>query len=32
MAIEGMVRQQMLHRLYAEHHGWLNGWLRRQLG
>lgn len=32
MAIEGMVRQQMLHRLYAEHNGWLNGWLRRQLG
>ncbi|WAE52577.1 sigma-70 family RNA polymerase sigma factor [Stutzerimonas frequens] len=32
MATEGMLRQQMLHRLYADHHGWLNGWLRRQLG
>jgi len=27
-----MLRQQMLHRFYADHHGWLNGWLRRQLG
>ncbi|MGE4405644.1 sigma-70 family RNA polymerase sigma factor [Pseudomonas sp.] len=32
MATEGMVRQQLLHRLYVDHHGWLNGWLRRQLG
>lgn len=32
MATEGMLRQQMLHRFYADHHGWLNGWLRRQLG
>ena len=22
----------MLHQFYAEHHGWLNGWLCRQLG
>ena len=21
-----------LHRLYSEHHGWLNGWLRMRLG
>ncbi|MBE7373299.1 sigma-70 family RNA polymerase sigma factor [Pseudomonas lopnurensis] len=32
MATEGMVRQQLLHRLYVDHHGWLNGWLRRHLG
>ncbi len=32
MATEGTLRQQMLHRFYADHHGWLNGWLRRQLG
>lgn len=32
MATEGMVRQQMLHRLYVDHSGWLNGWLRRRLG
>lgn len=32
MATEGMLRQRMLHRFYADHHGWLNGWLRRQLG
>lgn len=23
---------QKLHRIYAEHHGWLFGWLRRRLG
>lgn len=33
MATEGMVQQQQLvHRLYIDHQGWLNGWLRRQLG
>ncbi|MCF7200723.1 sigma-70 family RNA polymerase sigma factor [Pseudomonas oligotrophica] len=32
MASEGILRQQALHRLYAENSGWLNGWLRRQLG
>lgn len=32
MATEGMVRQQLVHRLYVDHQGWLNGWLRRQLG
>ena len=32
MATEGMVRQQWVHRLYVDHQGWLNGWLRRQLG
>ncbi|WP_312703443.1 sigma-70 family RNA polymerase sigma factor [Stutzerimonas nitrititolerans] len=32
MATEGMLRQQLLHRLYVDHQGWLNGWLRRQLG
>ncbi|HAQ24387.1 MAG TPA: RNA polymerase subunit sigma, partial [Pseudomonas sp.] len=31
MATEGMLRQQLLHRLYVDHQGWLNGWLRRQL-
>lgn len=24
--------QDDVHRLYAEHHGWLNGWLRKKLG
>ena len=23
--------QQQLHELYSDHHGWLNGWLRRRL-
>ncbi|HCJ29517.1 MAG TPA: RNA polymerase subunit sigma [Pseudomonas sp.] len=32
MATEGMVRQQLVHRLYVDHQGWLNSWLRRQLG
>ncbi|MCQ4313950.1 sigma-70 family RNA polymerase sigma factor [Pseudomonas stutzeri] len=32
MATEGLVRQQLVHRLYVDHQGWLNGWLRRQLG
>lgn len=32
MAAEGVVRQQLVHRLYVDHQGWLNGWLRRQLG
>lgn len=32
MATEGLLRQQLLHRLYVDHQGWLNGWLRRQLG
>ncbi|MEK0361677.1 sigma-70 family RNA polymerase sigma factor [Pseudomonas sp. CBC3] len=32
MATQGMVRQQLVHRLYVDHQGWLNGWLRRQLG
>jgi RNA polymerase sigma-70 factor (ECF subfamily) len=33
MATEGMVQQhQLVHRLYVDHQGWLNGWLRRQLG
>ncbi|AHL77541.1 RNA polymerase sigma factor FecI [Stutzerimonas stutzeri] len=32
MAIEGMVRHPLVHRLYVDHQGWLNGWLRRQLG
>lgn len=32
MATEGMVRQRLMHRLYVDHQGWLNGWLRRQLG
>lgn len=25
-------QQHALHNLYDEHHGWLNGWLRRRLG
>ncbi len=33
MATEGMVQQhQLVHRLYVDHQGWLNGWLRGQLG
>ncbi len=32
MAADGLVRQQVVHRLYVDHQGWLNGWLRRQLG
>ncbi|WP_407293850.1 sigma-70 family RNA polymerase sigma factor [Stutzerimonas zhaodongensis] len=32
MASDGLVRQQLVHRLYVDHLGWLNGWLRRQLG
>jgi len=33
MATEGVVRQhQLVHRLYVDHQGWLNGWFRRQLG
>ncbi len=32
MATEGMVRHPLAHRLYVDHQGWLNGWLRRQLG
>ncbi|MBA1279101.1 sigma-70 family RNA polymerase sigma factor [Stutzerimonas stutzeri] len=32
MATQWMVRQQLVHRLYVDHQGWLNGWLRRQLG
>jgi RNA polymerase sigma factor (sigma-70 family) len=32
MATQGMVRQQLVHRLYVDHQSWLNGWLRRQLG
>lgn len=31
MAADGLIRQQFMHRLYAEHHGWLNSWLRRHL-
>jgi RNA polymerase sigma factor (sigma-70 family) len=31
MAADGLARQQLLHRLYVDHQGWLNGWLRRQL-
>lgn len=29
---EGIARRHYLHRLYADHHGWLHGWLRRHLG
>jgi len=25
-------RQQLIETLYADHHGWLQGWLRRKLG
>lgn len=32
MATQGLVRQQLVHRLYVDHQSWLNGWLRRQLG
>lgn len=32
MPAECLIRQQLIHRLYVEHQGWLNGWLRRQLG
>ncbi|MGK9066451.1 sigma-70 family RNA polymerase sigma factor [Stutzerimonas chloritidismutans] len=32
MASSGTLRQQFLHQLYVDHQGWLNGWLRRQLG
>lgn len=32
MATPGLVRQELVHRLYIDHQGWLNGWLRRQLG
>ena len=32
MAADGLVRQQLVHRLYVDHQGWLNCWLRRQLG
>lgn len=28
---EGALQQQIEH-LYANHHGWLRGWLRRRLG
>lgn len=31
MTSEAIDRQQQVHRLYVAHHGWLNGWLRRQL-
>ena len=31
MAADGFIRQQFVQRLYVEHHGWLNGWLRRHL-
>ncbi|OTJ39240.1 RNA polymerase subunit sigma, partial [Pseudomonas aeruginosa] len=24
--------QQQLHILYRDHHGWLQGWLRKRLG
>ncbi|WP_313062038.1 sigma factor, partial [Pseudomonas rhodesiae] len=24
--------QQQLHLLYRDHHGWLQGWLRKRLG
>lgn len=27
-----LVQQQALHTLYDEHHGWLNGWLRKRTG
>lgn len=32
MATQEMDRHQWVHRLYVDHQGWLNGWLRRQLG
>ena len=32
MNSEGIVRPNDLQRLYADHHGWLQGWLRHQLG
>ncbi|TLX52809.1 RNA polymerase subunit sigma [Stutzerimonas nosocomialis] len=32
MAGDGILRQQQLHRFYSDHHGWLQGWLRRHLG
>ena len=32
MTAEATLRQQRLERLYVDHHGWLNGWLRAQLG
>ncbi|GGC12799.1 RNA polymerase sigma factor [Oxalicibacterium flavum] len=32
MASADSSHQQQLHTLYADHHGWLFGWLRRKLG
>jgi len=31
-ALGDSVRQQTLTAMYREHHGWLQGWLRRKLG
>ncbi|QHJ00374.1 sigma-70 family RNA polymerase sigma factor [Xylophilus rhododendri] len=32
MSAGGSTSQDHLHTLYADHHGWLFGWLRRKLG
>lgn len=32
MATDGSIRQHDVQAVYLEHHGWLHGWLRRQLG
>ncbi|ASI70523.1 RNA polymerase subunit sigma [Diaphorobacter nitroreducens] len=32
MSIAESVLQQQVHALYSNHHGWLQGWLRKKLG
>lgn len=32
MPVAEQVLRQQVHALYADHHGWLYGWLRRKLG
>lgn len=32
MSVGQLSPQQSLQRLYADHHGWLSGWLRKRLG
>lgn len=32
MPASNLAEQQQIHTLYADHHGWLHGWLRRKLG
>ncbi|WP_347506952.1 sigma-70 family RNA polymerase sigma factor [Pseudomonas anguilliseptica] len=32
MSVVELASQQSIQRLYSDHHGWLNGWLRQRLG